>query len=175
MKRIALVLLLPTMPAIACSLTDSPTPVPTLAPPPVLGSPMLGLNPVSGAPGTSVNVGAAGFPVGSKVNLYLAPVNGANPNPVAQNLTIGTGGILSFALQLPDNINGTALTGTSDLNFTISTTDGTAKANAIFIAVVGGAGPGTPTPTAGSPGGAPTTLFITPPNPNPPHPPPAPA
>src|SRR5258708_12523929 len=133
MKRIALVLLLPTMPAIACSLTDSPLPAPTRAPPPVLGSPMLGLNPVSGAPGTIVNVGAAGFPVGSKVNLYLGPVNGANPNPVAQNLTIGTGGILSFALQLPANIKGHPLPGTIDLNFTISPTTHPPHATTQFL------------------------------------------
>jgi Immunoglobulin-like domain of bacterial spore germination len=167
MKRLALVLMMLALPAMACGLSDS-TPPTLVPPPPELGSPMLGLNPISGAPGTIVNVGAAGFPVGAKVNLYLAPVNGANPNPVAQNLTIGTGGILSFALQLPDSINGTALTSSGDLTFTLSTTDGLSKANAIFIAQIGGAGTPTATAAAGTDntnsGGSTSTLFITSPN-----------
>src|SRR5258708_8607760 len=136
-------------PVWACAVGTAPPAVPTYAPPRVLQSPILGLNPVTGAPGTVINVAAAGFPEGAKVNLYLSVVNGATPAPVAQSLTIGSGGILSFALQLPGQINGTALTSNTDLTFTIATMDNTVRANALFSAVVGSGTP-TATPQSGS-------------------------
>src|SRR5690349_19954532 len=111
-----MLLCLLALPALACGL-DTATHVPT-APPAVLQSPVLGLNPVSGPPGTVVNVSAAGFPQGTTVNLFLSPTAATSPNPVAQNLTIGSGGILTFALQLPESVNNTPLTGTTPLNFT---------------------------------------------------------
>src|SRR5260221_13291675 len=123
MRRLLVILFAFAMPLLACDVGTAPTAVPTYAPPPVLQSPILGLNPVTGAPGTVINVAAAGFPEGAKVNLYLSVVNGATPAPVAQSLTIGSGGILSFALQLPGQINGTALTSNTDLIFTIATAD----------------------------------------------------
>ena len=97
MRRLLVILFAFAMPLLACDVGTAPTAVPTYAPPPVLQSPILGLNPVTGAPGTVINVAAAGFPEGAKVNLYLSVVNGATPAPVAQSLTIGSGGILSFA------------------------------------------------------------------------------
>jgi hypothetical protein len=148
MKRVILFLSLLALPAMACGL-DTATPVPT-SPPALLQSPVLGLNPVSGAPGTVVNVSAAGFPQGTTVNLFLAPTTATSPNPVAQNLTIGSGGILTFAMQLPDSLNGTAITGTMPLNFTISSMDGTLRANAIFLAIAAGGTPSATTTTTSS-------------------------
>src|SRR5258708_7484349 len=163
LKRLFIMLFVLALPGLACNLSESPTPVPTAAPPPVLQNPVVGLNPVSGPPGTIINVNAAGFPSGAQVNLFLSPINGANPSPVASNLTIGTGGILSFALQLPNNINGNPLTGTTDLNFTVSTVDNSIHANAIFVAIVGGGTPTQASQTAGGSGGT-GALFITSPN-----------
>ncbi len=166
MKRIITILSLLALPAIACGL-DTATPVPT-APPAVLQSPVLGLNPVSGPPGTVVNVNAAGFPVGTTVNLFISTTTTPSPTPVAQNLAIGSGGILSFALQLPSSINNTPLTGTTPLTFTLSSTDGTLKANAIFLALAGGTPAATTSATSaggtGSTGGGTATVFITSPN-----------
>src|SRR5262249_16961650 len=121
--RMMLMLLVLALPALACNLSESPTPVPTIAPPPVLQNPVVGLNPVSGPAGTIISINAAGFPVGARVNLFLSPVSGTNPSPVASDLTVGAGGILSFALQLPSSINGTAITDSMALSFTVSTAD----------------------------------------------------
>jgi hypothetical protein len=145
MKRLVMLVILLALPAMACNLTDAPTPIPTVAPPPVLQNPMVGLNPVSGAPGSIITIGAAGFPAGSKVNLSVAPVTttttttGSTTPAVAQNLTIGAGGYLTFAYQLPNELNGTTIANNTPLNFTISSADNLSRANAIFIAVTGGA------------------------------------
>ncbi len=161
MKRLAVLILLMAVPSLACGLSTG-SPAPTSAPPPQLDVPVLGLNPISGPPGTVVSVSAAGFPPSAKVNLYISPVNGANPNPVAQNLTIGDGGILKFAMQLPDTLNGTPIPGGStDLTVALASPDGLTKANAVFIAVVGSATSVTPTSASGTTGGAASTLFIT--------------
>lgn len=165
MRRLLVILFAFAMPVLACDVGTAPTAVPTYAPPPVLQNPILGLSPVSGGPGTVINVAAAGFPEGAKVNLYVSQVNGTTPSPVAQSLTIGSGGILSFALQLPNQINGTALTSPTDLTFTISTLDNTIRANALFSA---SGGSGTPTATSASAsnanGGGTNDLFITSPS-----------
>ncbi|HLY26825.1 MAG TPA: Gmad2 immunoglobulin-like domain-containing protein [Aggregatilineales bacterium] len=164
MRRLAVMilpLLLLALPVLACDLSGA-APVPTAAPPPQLDVPVVGLNPISGPPGTVVSVSAAGFPTDAKVNLYISPATGTNPNPVAQNLTIGPGGILKFAMQLPDTLNGTPLaTGTTDLTVSISSADGLTRANAVFIAIVGSATAPTPTSASGATGGASSTLFIT--------------
>ncbi len=168
MKRVVFILLMLALPALACNLSDSPTPVPTAAPAPVLQNPVVGLNPVSGPPGTVINVSVAGFPAGATVNLFLAPVNSSNPNPVAQNLTIGPGGILTFAMQLPGTLNGTAISDNAELNFMVATTDNVAHANAIFLALAGNGTPSTTQTaqanTGGTTAGGGTTLFITSPD-----------
>ncbi|MCC7450909.1 MAG: hypothetical protein IT324_26070 [Anaerolineae bacterium] len=158
---------------LACNLNESPTPQPTIGPAAVLQNPVVGLNPVSGPPGTVIRVSAAGFPAGAKVNLYLSPIDAINQNPIAQDLTIAAGGVLSFAMQLPSQVGNTTLNGTVPLNLTLSTTDSTVKANAIFVALSGTTGAGTPTVTAqagssggtttdgGTSGGTVTQLFIT--------------
>jgi len=163
MKRLAVIILLMAVPSLACGLSTE-SPAPTAAPPPQLDVPVLGLNPISGPPGTVVSVSAAGFPPSAKVNLYISPVSGTNPNPVAQDLTVGPGGILKFAMQLPDTLNGTPLpTGSNDLIVGLASPDGLTKANAIFIALVGSASASgaTPTSASGTTGGATSTLFIT--------------
>ena len=162
MRRLLVILFACAMPVLACDVGTAPTAVPTYAPPPVSQNPILGLNPVTGAPGTVINVAAAGFPDGAKVNVYLSAPNAASPLTVAQGFTIGSGGILSFALQLPGKINGTDLTSNTDLTFTMATLDNTVRANAIFAAVVGSGTP-TATPQNGSSAGTAGTsdLFIT--------------
>ncbi len=163
MRRVFLVLLALALPAIGCNLSESPTAVPTVPPAPALQNPVVGLNPVSGSPGTVVSVVAAGFPAGSKVNVYLSTIDAPAPNPIAQDLTIGSGGILTFAMQVPDRIGNASLSGTTPLNFMMSTTDNLLRANAVFIATSGT--PEAPTPASASSGG--TTggtggqLFIT--------------
>src|SRR5260370_16026084 len=137
MRRLLVILFAFAMPLLACDVGTAPTAVPTYAPPPVLQNPILGLNPVTGAPGTVISVAAAGFPEGAKVNVYLSTLNGASPLTVAQGFTIGSGGILSFALQLPSKINGTDLTSNTDLTFTMSTLGNSVRANAIFAALDG--------------------------------------
>lgn len=164
MKRFAIILALLAMPALACNLTESPTPVPTPIPPPVLQNPVVGLSPVSGPPGTVVKVSVAGFPAGAGVNLYIAPVNATNPSPAA-NLTVGTGGILTFAMQLPNTLNGTPIPNNDTLVFTVSTADRSISANAIFLAFNTAAGT-TPTAATDNTGGTGGTgsannLFIT--------------
>ncbi len=160
-----------TFSVLACNLSESPTPQPTFAPASILQTPVVGLSPVSGPPGTVIRVSAAGFPAGAKVNLYLSPIDASNQNPIAQDLTIGAGGVLSFAMQLPNQIGSTTLSGTTPLNLTVSTTDSTVKANAVFVAL-SSTGAGTPTVTSqaassggdttgSTGGGAVTQLFIT--------------
>src|SRR5258706_8703279 len=112
MKRWYMILMLFALPTLACNISGSAA-APTLPPPPVLQSPVVGLKPNTGGPGTVVNVGAAGFPSGAKVNLYLYPVNSTTPIPIAEGLTIGQGGLLSFAMQIPAQIGSTTLTGTT--------------------------------------------------------------
>jgi hypothetical protein len=153
MRRLFVALIVLAL-ATACNLTESPTPVPTSPPPPVLPSPFLGLSPVSGPPGTVIRVAVAGFPAGAQVNVYIdaGQPGGAAPsasNPVMQDLTIGAGGILTFDYQLPAQINNTTLTGTTPLNFTIATVDNLAvQASAVFIATSGA----TATPSSGTTG-----------------------
>jgi hypothetical protein len=56
---------------------------------------------------------------------------------VAQDLTIGAGGLLSFAMQLPDKLGDKTLSGTTPLNFVIASADNTVRASAIFLATTG--------------------------------------
>ncbi|MEP7286079.1 MAG: Gmad2 immunoglobulin-like domain-containing protein [Chloroflexota bacterium] len=144
MKRfIGILLCVLVLPSVACNLGEAPPATPTLAP--VLNTPIVGLNPISGAPGTVITVVIAGFPTGSSVNLFLSPADAAtSTTPIAQNLTIGAGGILSFAFQLPNTVNGTALNSPTSVSLTVSTTDNTVRASALFLANVGN---GTPTAT----------------------------
>jgi hypothetical protein len=141
-----------TLPMLACSLGESAQPTATPQPAPTISSPVVGLNPVTGPPGTVIRVGAAGFPTGTTVNLYLTPVDVTTPNQVAQGLTIGAGGLLSFAMQLPDKLGDKALTGTTPLNFMISTADNTVRASAVFLATTGTATQ-SPTDTGDTSGG----------------------
>jgi hypothetical protein len=159
------------LPTLACSLSESAAPTPTQQPAPTISSPVVGLNPITGAPGTVIRVGAAGFPTGAKVNLFLTPVDVTTPNQVAQDLTIGAGGLLVFAMQLPDKLGDKTISGTMPLNFMIVTTDSTVRASAVFLATSGSA---TVAPTSddtgdnsggtsgGGTGGG--TLFITSPS-----------
>ncbi len=160
MRRMFLILLALALPTLACSLSESPTAVPTVPPAPALQNPVVGLNPVSGAPGTLISVVVAGFPAGSKVNLYLSTADVISPSPTAQDLSIGSGGILVFSMQIPTEVGGKTLSGSTPVNFTVATTDGVVRAGAIFLATSG-----TPQPTAqtsttgGTTGGG--QLFIT--------------
>lgn len=149
------------LPMLACSLGESAQPTPTPQPAPTISSPVVGLNPISGPPGTVIRVGAAGFPTGAKVNLYLTPVDVTTPNQVAQDLTIGAGGLLSFAMQLPDKLGDKTLSGTTPLNFMIVTADNTVRASAVFLATTGTAtqSPTDTGDTSGGTGGG--TLVIT--------------
>ncbi len=162
--------------AMSCTLTDVATPAPTSPPLPVLPSPVVGLNPVSGAPGTVIRVSAAGFPVGSLVNIYIlinqpsldtsvtATPSGSSAGPIMQGLTIGTGGFLTFDYQLPAQINGVNLTGAMPLNVLVSTTNvPPLQGSAIFIVTAGGA-TSTPTSLAGGGTGATGQLYIISPN-----------
>lgn|GEM_PF-949178 len=165
MKRLLPVLVLLALPAMACNLSESPTPIPTVPPAPPLQNPIVGLSPVSGPPGTVIRVAAAGFPTGSTVNLYLSGIDATTtPNPVAQGLNIGAGGVLTFALQLPNEVDGKTLSGTTPLNFTVSTADNLTRASAVFVATAGGtSATATPAPSDNSAGGgtAGGQLFIT--------------
>jgi Immunoglobulin-like domain of bacterial spore germination len=160
MRRMALVLLLTALPSLACALSESPTAVPTPLPAPVLQNPVVGLTPISGAPGTLVNVVVAGFPAGSRVNIYLSTLDTTNANPAAQDLNIGAGGILIFSMQVPDKIGDKTLTGTTPISFTVATTDNALRASAVFLATSG-----TPQPTEQTAAGGGATgggqLFIT--------------
>jgi Immunoglobulin-like domain of bacterial spore germination len=158
MRRMFLVLLVLALPTLACNLSESPTAVPTVPPALPLQNPVVGLNPVSGAPGTVVAVVAAGFPAGSRVNLYLSPIDTTTPNPVAQDLTIGANGTLTFALQVPDQLGNKTLSGTTPVNFMVATTDNALRANAIFIVTAGGATPTSPSDITGTVSGQ---LYIT--------------
>ncbi len=151
------------LPALACNLGSTAAPTPTAAPPPALSSPTLGLNPVVGAPGTVINVAAAGFPVGTRVNLFISFVTTPSTAPLT-TLTIGAGGILSFALSLPDRINTTPLGNNTPLVFTLSAESGGAGANALFLAL--GTANATATPATGGDNGVTggtgvANLFIT--------------
>src|SRR5262245_21329506 len=118
MRRMALVLLLMALPSLSCALSESPTAVPTPLPAPILQNPVVGVTPISGVPGTLINVVVAGFPVGSRVNIYVSTLDTTNANPAAQDLTIGAGGILIFSMQVPDQVGGKTLTGTTPISFT---------------------------------------------------------
>lgn len=165
-----IVLLMLLIPALACNLGGSTAPTPTAAPQPVLTTPTLGLNPVVGAPGTVVNVSAAGFPVGTRVNLFLSPVSTPSTSPIT-TLTIGAGGILTFALQLPGQIGNTPVGNNTPLVFTMTAETGGTGASALFLALGSGASTATPDITGGTTGGGATnggttggtgqTLFIT--------------
>jgi hypothetical protein len=153
MRRLILMFSLLALSSLACNLSESPpTVVPTpAAAAPALQIPVLGLQPVTGTPGTIINVGVAGFPAGSRVNLYLTTDgNTAVANPVARDLTIATGGILTFSVQLPAQVGGTTINRAMPLTMSIETSDRTVRASAIFVAT---AGTGTATVAASTGGG----------------------
>ncbi len=161
MKRILLLILL-ALPALACGLSTGSTPptaLPTAPAPPI---PIVGVNPVSGQPGQSVIVMAAGFPPGARVNLYLSPQNLPSTVPLTTLTTDGNGG-LSFAVQLPGQINNTPVTANMAIVFTLSVESGGTTASALFLAAGGSGIVATAIPAAGGTGGGTggATLFIT--------------
>jgi hypothetical protein len=131
-KRLLLWLGLLALPSLACNLSASASP--TVPPAPILQSPVLGINPVSGAPGTVITVSAAGFPAGAKVNLYLSTASSPSLQPSVEGLTVTPGGVLTFSLQLPAQIGATMLSGTIPVVLTVETADKKARANAVFMA-----------------------------------------
>jgi immunoglobulin-like protein involved in spore germination len=159
MRRMFFILLALALPTLSCSLSESPTPVPTPQPAPVLQTPVVGLSPISGAPGTLINVVVAGFPAGAKVNVFLSTLDATTANPEA-NLTIGAGGILMFSYQIPDKIGDKTLSGTTPINVTVATADGVTRASAVFLATSGTPEATAQTNTAGGGTGG-GQLFIT--------------
>ncbi len=166
MKRL-LALLVVILPALACNLgsaASTPTPAP---PTPGISTPVVGISPVAGPPGTVISVAAAGYPPGSRVNLFLSPQNLPSTTPLT-TLTVGAAGTLGFAMAIPDQLNGTPITANETLIFNLSPESGGVGASALFLALNGGT-PGqiTATPagstagTGGATGGSTQTLFIT--------------
>lgn len=165
MKRLALILILLTLSA--CTLStpaDTPTPVPVQAPA-QLQVPVVGLQPVSGAPGTVIKIGVAGFPAGTRVGLNLSS-SSSNTVQAAQDLPIDQSGDLIFSLTLPSQVGSDTLNRTLPLTFTIVTTNQQVRADAIFL-VTAGTGTLSVSPTSASTTGNPSggqlanTLFIT--------------
>lgn len=164
-RHFSLLLTMLALSVMACSLGSEA--VPTTAPPqPALQVPILGLDPVSGPPGTVITLGVAGFTAGAKVNLLVTP-EGGTPTTLAKDLTIAEGGILKFAISLPAQIGTVALNKTISLTLTVQTPDALTKASAVFLATANtttaGVGTRLPTPTQSSSSGGEqvTNFFIT--------------
>jgi hypothetical protein len=134
MKRV-LILLVLIIPALACNLgAPSPSPTPTLRPQSILNQATLGLSPIAGPPGSIVNISAAGFPAGSRVNLYISTISKPSTIPV-NTLTIGNEGVLVYALQIPDRIDNVPIPNNSPLVFTLTVDTGSPGASALFLAL----------------------------------------
>ncbi len=137
MRRLIALLIL-ILPALACNLgASSATPTPPVLPTqiPAFNQPTLGLSPVVGPPGTIMNISAAGFATGTRVNLFVSTVNKTSTQPVT-TLTIGEGGYLKFAFQLPSAIDGTIIQNNTPLVFTLTAESGSPGASALFLALI---------------------------------------
>jgi len=146
------------LPMLACNLGGSPPAPPTSTPAPASGSsvPLVGLNPLSGPPGTTVTLAATGFPAGTQLDLFVSLLNAPSPTPLTV-LTAG-GGTLTFALQLPQQLNGTVLSDSTPLLFTLTPVSGGPSANTLFWVQSGISG--APQPTSANTGPV-SGVFIT--------------
>jgi hypothetical protein len=135
MKRLIALLLL-ILPALACNLGASPsTPTPAIpTQAPAFNQPTLGLSPVVGPPGTIMNISAAGFTAGTRVNLFVSTLTKTSTVPIT-TLTIGEGGYLKFAFQLPSTIDGVQIQNNTPLVFTLTAESGNPGASALFLAL----------------------------------------
>jgi hypothetical protein len=135
-KLIAILTLILIVPALACNLgAASPTPTPTIpTQAPAFNQPTLGLSPVVGPPGTIMNISAAGFTTGTRVNLFVSTLSKTSTQPVT-TLTIGEGGFLKFAFQLPATVDGATIQNNTPLVFTMSAESGNPGASALFLAL----------------------------------------
>ncbi|MBX3065042.1 MAG: Gmad2 immunoglobulin-like domain-containing protein [Anaerolineae bacterium] len=160
--RIIIMLLALAVATLACNLTGS-----TSGSNNAVSTPVIGLQPLSGPPGTVITVAVSGFTPGALVNLLALPEGQASPTVLARDLLVGASGSLNFALSLPAQIGTTALTRTTALTLTVATADQRELASAVFVALISSTG--TPsstlafTPTQGSLGGGGVTqnLYIT--------------
>lgn len=147
---------------LACNLTGSTAGSNNAAPAPVIG-----LQPLSGPPGTVITVAVTGFTPGALVNLLALPEGQVSPTVLARDLLIGASGSLNFALSLPAQIGTTPLTRTTALTLSVATADQRELASAVFVALITNTGtPGSTlaaTPTQGglSGGGVTQNLYIT--------------
>ncbi len=154
-----LCLLLCVFPVVACNLGSSPAAPPTAISAPVSGltTPLVGLNPLSGPPGVAITLIGGGFPVNSQLNLFVSLLNAPSAAPLT--VLTASGGTVVFALQLPQQINGTTLTDGTPLLFTLSPVNGGPSADALFWVQNSGNG-SAPQPTTDNSGPV-TGVFIT--------------
>lgn len=122
-----------TLPILACNLGSSPSVPPTLIPAPVTGLavPLVGLDPLNGPPGVAITLTGGGFPVNSQLNLFVSLLSAPSATPLT--MLTASGGTVVFALQLPQQINGTVLTDGTSLLFTLTPVNGGPSANALFL------------------------------------------
>jgi hypothetical protein len=116
---------------LACNLGGSPAAPPTVTPGQILPAsvPLIGLNPLSGPPGTTITLTATGFPLNTQLDLYVSLFSAPSTAPLT---VLTAGNPLTFALQLPEQLNGSALTAGTPLLFTLTPVNGGQSANSLF-------------------------------------------
>src|SRR5579863_373523 len=125
------------LPALGCNLDSSASSLPTPTTFILTGgatgaiaAPLVGLNPVSGPPNTTVTLMAGGFPLNVQLNVFISALNTPNSAPIT--VLTANGGAVTYSLALPQQLNGVALANGTPLLFTVSTVGGGASATALF-------------------------------------------
>ena len=118
--------------ALACSLTSDT--LPTSTPPAPLGatSPIVGLNPVTGAVGSQITITGLGFPRNASVNFYLSAQTVAN-TILLQTLTTDSAGTIKLNFQVPSQLNGTPINSPVALKFILTAPSSGLIASAVFL------------------------------------------
>jgi len=133
--------------ALACNLGAAATPTP--AP---LGSPLLTVQPVTGAPGTLITLHGVGFAPNVSLNLYLNSTN-SQGSPFAAVRTDASGDVIT-TLTLPDSFGGVTFGDGQPIVFSLTSANGASTAKALFLVE------GTGTPAAAiAPIGSNATAF----------------
>ena len=122
------------LPALACNLDNGAVTVATVIPGSttlsLLNAPLVGINPISGPPGTALTLTATGFAVGTQLSVFISTLNTPSSTP-ATVLTANAGANV-FVLPVPQQLNGVAVAGGTPLLFTVAPVTGGTNATALF-------------------------------------------
>ncbi|MHB8625267.1 MAG: Gmad2 immunoglobulin-like domain-containing protein [Aggregatilineales bacterium] len=120
------------LPALACNLDNGAVTISTATPAPSAGFtiPLVGVNPISGPPGTTITLMATGFSVGTQLNVFISTLN--TPSSTPATVLTANAGVNVFTLPVPQQLNGVAVAAGTPLLFTVAPVAGGATATALF-------------------------------------------